>query len=846
MDIQDETKEMLLNELMELRQENTHLKELYEMELTLRNYSEEAMHESNIKLISALKGGNMAWWEMDVTTGNVTFDKHKVEMLGYPPENFKHYKDFTALVHPKDYKRIMNAMRGHLDGTLDKYETEYRILTNSGEYIWFYDYGSVVKRDANGSPQICTGFVFNISDRKETELNLLKITKALDSASDAIAIADSEGHHFYQNKALSNLFGYETAEETEVAGGGVARIKDPAIAKEMFDNILNGISWSGELEMITKSGRIFPAYERADAIKDKEGNIIGIIGIISDITERIEAEKILRRREQLFQTVLDNFPGVVFWKDRQSNYLGCNQSFASGAGLKSPSEIVGKNDFEMPWGSAEAINYLNDDRDVMECGKGRLHTIETQHQFDGEVIWLDTSKFPLRDSVGQVIGVIGVSNDISTIKAAEQKLFINNKELLFQNEEKEKRAAELFIANRELNLQNREKEIRADELIMANKELLYQNEEKENRAAELIIANKELGFQNVERARRAAELIIANKELAFQNREKEKRADELKMANKELLYQNREKENRAAELVIANKELDFQNEEKEKRADELIIANKELVFQNEEKEKRADELLIAMDKAQASDRLKTAFMNNISHEIRTPLNGILGVVPIIIQDDIQIKDKEELMEILKLSSNRLMKTIDNYIDLSLIITKNMVVNTKPVNISIILANAIEVFQESLKKNNLEIKMQFPDNPNDYIIYADGKILQKAVSELLDNSIKFTNTGSITIGFEFINSNIEIFVKDTGIGIEKDFQEKVFERFMQEDVSVTREKDGSGLGLSIAQGMIQLLGGKIRLESTKHIGTSVFLTLPNFKSTASSKPKNSTIAIKVES
>jgi len=300
------------------------------------------------------------------------------------------------------------------------------------------------------------------------------------------------------------------------------------------------------------------------------------------------------------------------------------------------------------------------------------------------------------------------------------------------------------MANKELLYQNEEKENRAAELIIANKELGFQNVERARRATELIIANKELGFQNVERARRAAELIIANKELAFQNREKEKRADELKMANKELLYQNREKENRAAELVIANKELDFQNEEKEKRADELIIANKELVFQNEEKEKRADELLIAMDKAQASDRLKTAFMNNISHEIRTPLNGILGVVPIIIQDDIQIKDKEELMEILKLSSNRLMKTIDNYIDLSLIITKNMVVNTKPVNISIILANAIEVFQESLKKNNLEIKMQFPDNPNDYIIYADGKILQKAVSELLDNSIKFTDVSHLIL------------------------------------------------------------------------------------------------------
>jgi len=139
-------------------------------------------------------------------------------------------------------------------------------------------------------------------------------------------------------------------------------------------------------------------------------------------------------------------------------------------------------------------------------------------------------------------------------------LLISTGRNLFQNEEKEKRAAELVIANKELQFQNEEKEKRASELIVANKELAFQNEEKENRAAELVIANKELEFQNGEKEKRASELIIANKELAFQNEEKE---------------------NRAAELAIANKELKFQNEEKEKRASELIVANEERRETNE-------------------------------------------------------------------------------------------------------------------------------------------------------------------------------------------------------------------------------------------------------------------------
>jgi PAS domain S-box-containing protein len=124
------------------------------------------------------------------------------------------------------------------------------------------------------------------------------------------------------------------------------------------------------------------------------------------------------------------------------------------------------------------------------------------------------------------------------------------------------------------------------ELKTANKELVFQNDEKEKRAKELIVANKELAFQNKEKGKRADELIIANKELAFQNEEKGKRADELIIANKELLFQNKEKEKRAKELIIANKELLFQNKEKEKRAAELVIADKELLFQNKEKGKQ--------------------------------------------------------------------------------------------------------------------------------------------------------------------------------------------------------------------------------------------------------------------
>jgi PAS domain S-box-containing protein len=176
-----------------------------------------------------------------------------------------------------------------------------------------------------------------------------------------------------------------------------------------------------------------------------------------------------------------------------------------------------------------------------------------------------------KDKNDNVLGAMVVARDISEQKWAIE-LRVANKELAFQNDEKEKRAAELIIANQELVFQNNEKEKRADELSIANKELAFQNDEKEKRAAELIIVNQELIFQNNEKEKRAAELILANEELIYQTGEKKKRAAELIIADKELVFQTEEKEKRAAELIIADKELEFQNEEKEKRATE----NKEL------------------------------------------------------------------------------------------------------------------------------------------------------------------------------------------------------------------------------------------------------------------------------
>lgn len=223
-----------------------------------------------------------------------------------------------------------------------------------------------------------------------------------------------------------------------------------------------------------------------------------------------------------------------------------------------------------------------------------------------------------KNAKGEVIGVFAAARDMTDHNwVAELKKA--NKDLAFQFEEKDKRAAELEIANIELEFQNKEKENRAAELVVANTELEYQSGEKEKRAKELIIANEELLFQNKEKENRAAELVLANTELEYQNSEKEKRADELIIANQELIFQNNEKQKRADELIVANHELAFQNNEKVKRANELDIANDELRYQNKEKAKRASELKVANIELdfQNEEKVKIAAELELAHYARS-------------------------------------------------------------------------------------------------------------------------------------------------------------------------------------------------------------------------------------
>ncbi|MBM3435107.1 MAG: PAS domain S-box protein, partial [Bacteroidetes bacterium] len=242
--------------------------------------------------------------------------------------------------------------------------------------------------------------------------------------------------------------------------------------------------------------------------------------------------------------------------------------------------------------------------------------------------------------------------------------------------------------------------------------------------------------------------------------------------------------------------------------------------------KRAEtELVTAKERAEASDQLKTAFLNNISHELRTPLNGILGFAEFALQEDISEEDKIEYLGFINENSDRLLSTVTNYMDSSLIASGTMEAKTTTFNLNQLLLTIDAKYQPVAAKKNLELRMQFPPNSDKMLIGSDQELIRKILMHLIDNALKFTSIGSVTFGYDHKDSNLEFFVKDTGPGIGKDSRQRIFEPFIQGEVSNTRGYEGSGLGLSLAKGMTELLGGQIRVESALNKGSAFYVNIP---------------------
>jgi len=306
--------------------------------------------------------------------------------------------------------------------------------------------------------------------------------------------------------------------------------------------------------------------------------------------------------------------------------------------------------------------------------------------------------------------------------------------------------------------------------------------------------------------------------------------------------------------------LDAMDSEKERKDAELLlrVINEELIQTNEE-------LVIAKDHAEESDRLKSAFLANMSHEIRTPMNGILGFAGLLKEPKLTGEEQKEYIAIIEKSGSRMLNIINDIITISKVESGQMNVLVSETNVNEQIEFVYTFFKPEAEQKGLQLNFKNSLTSKEAIIKTDKEKVYSILTNLVKNAIKYSDNGAIEIGYNLVDMPVEtqgiaslqqpqqlkFYVKDTGIGIPVDRQEAVFDRFVQADIGDKRAFQGAGLGLSISKAYVEMLGGKIWLESEEGKGSIFYFTIPyngehNAKKTIETKVKDGATNIQTKS
>lgn len=261
---------------------------------------------------------------------------------------------------------------------------------------------------------------------------------------------------------------------------------------------------------------------------------------------------------------------------------------------------------------------------------------------------------------------------------------------------------------------------------------------------------------------------------------------------------------------------------------EILNSDEErlLIFDNiTEKKKIIEELIIAKEKAQESDRLKSDFLANMSHEIRTPLNSIIGFSELLQDPDLDHTNRHCFTRLICSNGEQLLHILNDIMDISRIEAGQVQIKKDVISGNRIISEIHNEFANKAYDKGIELRLDSKSTSNEIFLESDGTKLKQILTNFVSNALKFTKDGFIELGIGTKENFVQFHVRDTGIGIPKECQDTIFERFRQVEGALSRNYGGNGLGLSISQGLTELLGGEILVESTPGKGSTFYLLIP---------------------
>ena len=551
-------------------------------------------------------------------------------------------------------------------------------------------------------------------------------------------------------------------------------------------------------------------------IYDVEGRSFGIAGVAMDITGSKLAKDAIQAGRDYLDKIINSVASPIFVKDDKHKFTLVNDAFCVFHG-RTVEQLIGSTGYET-FSKEQLEVFIAKDKLVFDTGEENINE-EFVNAAEGKVRTVITRKTLYTDASGNKY-LVGVINDITERKQAEQSLQEKNLKIEAQNTE--------LIISKDKAEESEKKFRKSIEnapyplMIHAEGEVIQLSEAWTRISGYTII-----DIPNIVQwtSKAYGENAIPSQEFI----DKLYEIDSMQYDGEwEITIKNGEKriwdfstspigilsDGRKAVISMA---ADI--------TDRKIVENK-LEIQNKE-------LIISTEKAKESDRLKTAFLANMSHEIRTPMNGILGFSDLLKEPGLSGEEQREYINIIEKSGARMLNIISEIMDISKIESGQMEIFLNEVDINEKLKDVYKLLKPEAdsKKLDLSFKSLMPDEKA--ITLTDRNKFDSILTNLVKNAIKYTDKGSIAFGCEIVETShdlslLQFYVKDTGIGIPKDRQEAIFERFIQADIQDIMARQGAGLGLSIAKAFVEMLGGRIWVESEVGEGSTFYFALPNQK------------------
>jgi PAS domain S-box-containing protein len=738
-------------------------------------------------------------------------------MTGRELNEAREMSSWEKIIYADDYPAFVNLIQQLLI-TRQNGEIECRSYVKDGQLRWVYILARPILNDDHSRIVSIIGSVKDITDRKIAE-DALRASEEkhrilLDESTDPIFSFSADGTYLYVNSAFAE---------------GVERSVDQILGKKIWDVFpkeeanqrfaaLKSVFETGEGKVIEvrvpRSDNDRYYITTITPIKNQKGEVISVICSSKDITDRKRAEIILKESEEKFRIAFDNAPSGMSIIKADGKYIAVNPMLCRMFGYSEEELLAGKlqdithpDDIER--GNEWIKKMISGDLSEPEFEKRYIHK-------DGHIVWgLVRAQWIKNPDGTPRLSIAHILDITERIKSQEA---IKESEEIFRN----------FMEYSPVYVFFKDENIRSLKLSKNYEQMLGKpiNELLGKTMDDLFPSDMARSMiEDDKNILREGKLVVVDEELNGRFYTTIKYPIQIDKKTRYLAgFTIDITEKKKAEEILRR-----QKEEIEKQNQEYAALNEEYLSLNEELRTSNEELAAARDKALESDRLKSAFLANMSHEIRTPMNAIIGFSDLLYNRDLEPEKLQQFTYTIRQRAYDLLTLINDILDISKIEAGQMTLSRESGDLDEILADVYTTFKtiwcdSGKSKVTFLYKNHLTDLENRII--TDTGRLRQILSNLINNAFKFTLQGRVYVSCHKTDDGILQFcVEDTGIGITSDKLTIIFDRFRQADDLYSQNSGGTGLGLSISKGLVELLGGKIWVESEHGKGSSFFFSIP---------------------